>query len=184
MFHSLYTLSLVGLCGSPPVSAGAAASLNCLFFLSVGCCRASNTAFKEALKHIEMTTDCGGLPMISFLILPMQRATRLPLLMDVSAHFLFHLLYQRGGPVFMLLYNSTVLGIGFSLTMTCKACKLHYYSCYLFIFFQTICQKTSTHLEEYHSAVKALKSISKVMKINQNQIRGAHTLHHRAIVFL
>ncbi|XP_058858635.1 rho guanine nucleotide exchange factor 16-like [Acipenser ruthenus] len=71
---------------------------------------ASNTAFKEALKHIEMTTDCGGLPMISFLILPMQRATRLPLLMD------------------------------------------------------TICQKTSTHLEEYHSAVKALKSISKLVK--------------------
>ncbi|MGH0179025.1 UNVERIFIED_CONTAM: hypothetical protein FKN15_078429 [Acipenser sinensis] len=71
---------------------------------------ASNTAFKEALKHIEMTTDCGGLPMLSFLILPMQRATRLPLLMD------------------------------------------------------TICQKTSTHLEEYHSAVKALKSISKLVK--------------------
>ncbi|XP_041087572.1 rho guanine nucleotide exchange factor 16-like [Polyodon spathula] len=71
---------------------------------------ASNTAFKEALKHIEMTADCGGLSMISFLILPMQRVTRLPLLMD------------------------------------------------------TICQKTSTDLEEYHSAVKALKSISKLVK--------------------
>nr|XP_033778162.1 rho guanine nucleotide exchange factor 16 [Geotrypetes seraphini]XP_033778163.1 rho guanine nucleotide exchange factor 16 [Geotrypetes seraphini]XP_033778164.1 rho guanine nucleotide exchange factor 16 [Geotrypetes seraphini] len=43
---------------------------------------ASNPAFKETLKQIEMSPDCGGLPMISFLILPMQRVTRLPLLMD------------------------------------------------------------------------------------------------------
>ncbi|KAJ8359316.1 hypothetical protein SKAU_G00158410 [Synaphobranchus kaupii] len=43
---------------------------------------ASNTAFKEVLKQIEMSAECGGLPMISFLILPMQRVTRLPLLMD------------------------------------------------------------------------------------------------------
>ncbi|XP_053546316.1 rho guanine nucleotide exchange factor 16 [Bombina bombina] len=42
----------------------------------------SNAAFKEALKQIEMKPECGGLPMISFLILPMQRVTRLPLLMD------------------------------------------------------------------------------------------------------
>ncbi|XP_036386373.1 rho guanine nucleotide exchange factor 16-like [Megalops cyprinoides] len=42
----------------------------------------SNTAFKEVLKQIEMSSECGGLPMISFLILPMQRVTRLPLLMD------------------------------------------------------------------------------------------------------
>ncbi|XP_053137125.1 rho guanine nucleotide exchange factor 16 [Hemicordylus capensis] len=38
--------------------------------------------FKEALKHIEQKLECGGLPLISFLILPMQRVTRLPLLMD------------------------------------------------------------------------------------------------------
>uniref|UniRef100_A0AAR2JWI4 Rho guanine nucleotide exchange factor (GEF) 16 n=1 Tax=Pygocentrus nattereri TaxID=42514 RepID=A0AAR2JWI4_PYGNA len=43
---------------------------------------ASNTAFKEVLKQIECSPECGGLPMISFLILPMQRVTRLPLLMD------------------------------------------------------------------------------------------------------
>ncbi|KAI1890474.1 hypothetical protein AGOR_G00154080 [Albula goreensis] len=43
---------------------------------------ANNTAFKEVLKQIEMSEGCGGLPMISFLILPMQRVTRLPLLMD------------------------------------------------------------------------------------------------------
>ncbi|XP_056128991.1 rho guanine nucleotide exchange factor 16 [Lampris incognitus] len=43
---------------------------------------ASNTAFKEVLKQIESSSDCGGLPMISFLILPMQRVTRLPLLLD------------------------------------------------------------------------------------------------------
>ncbi|XP_046897009.1 rho guanine nucleotide exchange factor 16 [Hypomesus transpacificus] len=43
---------------------------------------ASNTAFKEVLKQIEGNSECGGLPMISFLILPMQRVTRLPLLLD------------------------------------------------------------------------------------------------------
>uniref|UniRef100_A0A665US96 Rho guanine nucleotide exchange factor 16-like n=1 Tax=Echeneis naucrates TaxID=173247 RepID=A0A665US96_ECHNA len=42
----------------------------------------SNTAFKETLKQIEGTSECGGLPMISFLILPMQRVTRLPLLFN------------------------------------------------------------------------------------------------------
>ncbi|CAJ1085537.1 rho guanine nucleotide exchange factor 16 [Xyrichtys novacula] len=42
----------------------------------------SNTAFKETLKQIEGSNECGGLPMISFLILPMQRVTRLPLLLD------------------------------------------------------------------------------------------------------
>ncbi|XP_060787517.1 rho guanine nucleotide exchange factor 16 [Neoarius graeffei] len=43
---------------------------------------ASNIAFKEVLKQIESSPECGALPMISFLILPMQRVTRLPLLMD------------------------------------------------------------------------------------------------------
>uniref|UniRef100_A0A8C5MYJ1 Rho guanine nucleotide exchange factor 16 n=1 Tax=Leptobrachium leishanense TaxID=445787 RepID=A0A8C5MYJ1_9ANUR len=43
---------------------------------------ASNSAFKELLKQIETMPECGGLPVISFLILPMQRVTRLPLLMD------------------------------------------------------------------------------------------------------
>ncbi|XP_023555303.1 rho guanine nucleotide exchange factor 16 isoform X2 [Octodon degus] len=42
----------------------------------------SNTAFREALRDIEKQPACGGLPMISFLILPMQRVTRLPLLTD------------------------------------------------------------------------------------------------------
>ncbi|TRY99427.1 hypothetical protein DNTS_022985 [Danionella cerebrum] len=42
----------------------------------------SNAAFREALKPIESSEECGGLPMLSFLILPMQRVTRLPLLMD------------------------------------------------------------------------------------------------------
>ncbi|XP_045861900.1 rho guanine nucleotide exchange factor 16 isoform X2 [Meles meles] len=44
--------------------------------------RTSNAAFHEALKEIEKRPACGGLPMISFLILPMQRVTRLPLLTD------------------------------------------------------------------------------------------------------
>ncbi|XP_067826170.1 rho guanine nucleotide exchange factor 16 [Heptranchias perlo] len=42
----------------------------------------SNTQFKEVLQRIQSQTECGGLPIISFLILPMQRVTRLPLLMD------------------------------------------------------------------------------------------------------
>ncbi|XP_005404208.1 PREDICTED: rho guanine nucleotide exchange factor 16 [Chinchilla lanigera] len=42
----------------------------------------SNAAFREALRDIEKQPACGGLPMISFLILPMQRVTRLPLLTD------------------------------------------------------------------------------------------------------
>ncbi|XP_063264580.1 rho guanine nucleotide exchange factor 26 [Prinia subflava] len=43
---------------------------------------ATNPAFKEVLSRIEAHEDCRSLPMISFLILPMQRVTRLPLLMD------------------------------------------------------------------------------------------------------
>uniref|UniRef100_A0A8D0L1N7 Rho guanine nucleotide exchange factor 26 n=1 Tax=Sphenodon punctatus TaxID=8508 RepID=A0A8D0L1N7_SPHPU len=43
---------------------------------------ATNPSFKEALSRIESHEDCRNLPMISFLILPMQRVTRLPLLMD------------------------------------------------------------------------------------------------------
>ncbi|XP_030312427.1 rho guanine nucleotide exchange factor 26 isoform X2 [Calypte anna] len=43
---------------------------------------ATNPAFKEVLSRIESHGDCRNLPMISFLILPMQRVTRLPLLMD------------------------------------------------------------------------------------------------------
>ncbi|XP_044625461.1 rho guanine nucleotide exchange factor 16 isoform X1 [Equus asinus] len=42
----------------------------------------SNAAFREVLREIERRPACGGLPMISFLILPMQRVTRLPLLTD------------------------------------------------------------------------------------------------------
>ncbi|XP_042342918.1 rho guanine nucleotide exchange factor 26-like [Plectropomus leopardus] len=41
-----------------------------------------NPVFKEVLTRIESHPDCRNLPMISFLILPMQRITRLPLLMD------------------------------------------------------------------------------------------------------
>ncbi|XP_007900279.1 rho guanine nucleotide exchange factor 16 [Callorhinchus milii] len=42
----------------------------------------SNVTFKEILQQIQVKSDCGSLPIISFLILPMQRVTRLPLLMD------------------------------------------------------------------------------------------------------
>lgn len=53
-------------------------------FLSNSCCSSKNSVFKEVLTRIEGQPDCRNLPMISFLILPMQRITRLPLLMDVS----------------------------------------------------------------------------------------------------
>lgn len=53
-----------------------------LYFLPL--CSSKNPAFKEVLTRIEGHPDCRNLPMISFLILPMQRITRLPLLMDVS----------------------------------------------------------------------------------------------------
>ncbi|XP_043975207.1 rho guanine nucleotide exchange factor 26-like isoform X1 [Gambusia affinis] len=43
---------------------------------------AKNSAFKEVLTRLEAHPDCRSLPMISFLILPMQRITRLPLLLD------------------------------------------------------------------------------------------------------
>nr|XP_033815290.1 rho guanine nucleotide exchange factor 26 isoform X3 [Geotrypetes seraphini] len=44
--------------------------------------KSTNASFKEVLSSIESNEDCRNLPMISFLILPMQRVTRLPLLMD------------------------------------------------------------------------------------------------------
>ncbi|XP_040284060.1 rho guanine nucleotide exchange factor 26 [Bufo bufo] len=43
---------------------------------------ATNASFREVLMKIEAQEECRNLPMISFLILPMQRVTRLPLLMD------------------------------------------------------------------------------------------------------
>lgn len=49
------------------------------------CRSSSNATFREVLREIEQRPACGGLPLISFLILPMQRVTRLPLLTDVSA---------------------------------------------------------------------------------------------------
>uniref|UniRef100_A0A3B3WKA8 DH domain-containing protein n=1 Tax=Poecilia mexicana TaxID=48701 RepID=A0A3B3WKA8_9TELE len=56
---------------------------------------AKNSAFKEVLTRLEGHPDCRNLPMSSFLILPMQRITRLPLLLDTicqktskdSAHY-------------------------------------------------------------------------------------------------
>lgn len=45
-----------------------------------------NSKFAEALKRLENHPDCMGLPMISFLTLPMQRITRLRLLVDAICH--------------------------------------------------------------------------------------------------
>lgn len=57
--------------------------------------RSSNIAFRETLKRIEGSEACGGLPMISFLILPMQRITRLPLLLDVREAQYKTVVYRR-----------------------------------------------------------------------------------------
>ncbi|KAM6224862.1 rho guanine nucleotide exchange factor 26 [Rhynchocyon petersi] len=72
---------------------------------------ATNPSFKEVLSRIEMHEDCRNLPMISFLILPMQRVTRLPLLMD------------------------------------------------------TICQKTSKDSPKYEVCKRALKEVSKLVRL-------------------
>ncbi|XP_004598144.2 rho guanine nucleotide exchange factor 26 [Ochotona princeps] len=72
---------------------------------------ATNPAFKEVLSRIEAHEDCRNLPMISFLILPMQRVTRLPLLMD------------------------------------------------------TICQKTSKDSPKYEVCKRALKAVSKLVRL-------------------
>lgn len=40
----------------------------------------------EVIKRLERNPACQGLPMISFLLLPMQRITRLPLLVDAICH--------------------------------------------------------------------------------------------------
>ena len=40
----------------------------------------------EAVKRLEQHPDCQFLPMSSFLLLPMQRITRLPLLVDAVRH--------------------------------------------------------------------------------------------------
>ncbi|NWR57771.1 ARHGQ factor, partial [Bucorvus abyssinicus] len=72
---------------------------------------ATNPAFKEVLSRIESHEDCRNLPMISFLILPMQRVTRLPLLMD------------------------------------------------------TICQKTPKDSSKYENCKRALKEVSKLVRL-------------------
>ncbi|KAM3835508.1 rho guanine nucleotide exchange factor 26 isoform 2-T3 [Vipera latastei] len=72
---------------------------------------ATNPSFKEVLSRIESQEECRNLPMISFLILPMQRVTRLPLLMD------------------------------------------------------TICQKTQKDLPKYEVCKRALKAVSKLVRL-------------------
>lgn len=79
-----------GFCSFHPISPDGLASPPAVAENPFPCCRSSSAAFREALREIEQRPACRGLPMISFLILPMQRVTRLPLLTDVSA--------QGGGP--------------------------------------------------------------------------------------
>ncbi|KAG9494184.1 rho guanine nucleotide exchange factor 26 [Eleutherodactylus coqui] len=71
----------------------------------------TNASFREVLGKIESQEECRNLPMISFLILPMQRVTRLPLLMD------------------------------------------------------TICQKTPKDSAKYEACTRALKEVSKLVRL-------------------
>ena len=50
-----------------------------LFFLI---CRSKNSKFVDAMKELESSSVCQSLNMHSFLMLPMQRITRLPLLVE------------------------------------------------------------------------------------------------------
>lgn len=53
--------------------------------------REHNAAFSEVRKRLEEHSICQGLPLQSFFMLPMQRITRLPLLIVVSAQSLWPL---------------------------------------------------------------------------------------------
>lgn len=50
--------------------------------------RKTNWRFSEALEKLERDSRVFGLTLQSFLVLPMQRVTRYPLLVDVSADIL------------------------------------------------------------------------------------------------
>lgn len=54
--------------------------IHCLF------CRENNPRFLEVLNRLESSPVCQSLAMHSFLMLPMQRITRLPLLVDAIFH--------------------------------------------------------------------------------------------------
>lgn len=116
--------------------------------------RTSNTAFKESLKQIEGGSECGGLPMISFLILPMQRVTRLPLLLDVRFPLLPHPPSQH------------------ALLSRFRKCALTKYMSPPRSSPQTICQKTKDKTAEYFAAVWALHAMSKVEASTVTHLEG------------
>ncbi|XP_054839068.1 rho guanine nucleotide exchange factor 26 isoform X2 [Eublepharis macularius] len=87
---------------------------------------AGNPNFKEVLSRIESQEECRNLPMISFLILPMQRVTRLPLLMD------------------------------------------------------TICQKTPKDSPKYEVCKRALKEVSKLVRLCNE---GAQTMERTEMMY-
>jgi len=49
-------------------------------------CRRNNDKFAEELQRLESSPACNKLPLLSFLMLPMQRVTRLPLLVSAVVH--------------------------------------------------------------------------------------------------
>ncbi|KAM8802752.1 LOW QUALITY PROTEIN: rho guanine nucleotide exchange factor 26-like [Rhynchonycteris naso] len=67
---------------------------------------ATNPYFKEVLSRIKSHEDCRNLPMISLLILPMQRVTRLPLLMDFIFFFFFFIADCQKTPKDSLKYEA------------------------------------------------------------------------------
>ena len=55
-----------------------------MFLMSAS--RSENPKFVEVLRDLESSPVCQSLAMHSFLMLPMQRITRLPLLLDAIFH--------------------------------------------------------------------------------------------------
>ena len=62
-------------------------ALTCIYLFSNSfCSSAENPKFVELLRDLESSPVCQSLAMHSFLMLPMQRITRLPLLIDAIYH--------------------------------------------------------------------------------------------------
>lgn len=72
----LFHLPATVLCQSWPFLFGSITPFSVLF-------RESNLAFKEALTKLQHTPAARRLPFVSFLLLPMQRVTRMPILLRV-----------------------------------------------------------------------------------------------------
>ena len=51
-------------------------------YIYINTFREKNREFKQALRRIHQLSDCRNLPLQSFIMLPIQRVTRIPLMMN------------------------------------------------------------------------------------------------------